>query len=235
MKTISSITETKVILSDEGDKRYEYTKVMGKEKGKEILLILLNASGNSNINTMDTTTNLTVNNLTELGYTTITVWNLFPIITTKLNSQNIILDDDNFNYLRELIKRKFDTILIGWGNSFSVSKKVNQAKAKVHDILRPHADILVKIEDTEKKHTGKSIHPLYAGLYFNHKWELVKYTVPEPEAKTEEISAETKEKEKEKKEHGEDLAAKPDRKNRQKEKASQGTDSKNQTGSSANE
>lgn len=57
MKTISSITETKVILSDEGDKRYEYTKVMGKEKGKEILLILLNASGNSNINTMDTTTN----------------------------------------------------------------------------------------------------------------------------------------------------------------------------------
>lgn len=235
MKTISSITETKVVLSDEGDKRYEYTKILGKEKGKAILLIMLNASGNSNINTMDTTTNLTVNNLAELGYTTITVWNLFPIITSKLNSLNIILDDDNFNYLREIIKRKFDTILIGWGNSFSVSKKVNQAKAKVHDILRPHADILVRIEDTDKKHTGKSIHPLFAGLYFNHKWELVKYTLPEPEAKTEETPAETKEEQKEEKEHGENLAAKPDRKNKQKEKASHDADGTNQTGSTDNE
>lgn len=235
MKTISSITETKVVLSDDGDKRYEYTKILGKEKGKAILLLMLNASGNSNINTMDTTTNLTVNNLAELGYTTITVWNLFSIITSKLNSHNIILDDDNFNYLRELMKRKFDTILIGWGNSFSVSKKVNQAKAQVHEIVRPYADILVRIEDTEKKHTGKSIHPLFAGLYFNHKWELVKYTLPEPEVKIEEAPAETKEGQKEEKGHGENLAVKPDRKNKQKEKVSHSADGTNQTGSTDNE
>ena len=116
---------------------------------------MLNASGISNINTMDTTTNLTVNNLSELGYTTITVWNLFTINTSKLKSLNMILDESNFNYLKELLKRKFDTILIGWGNSFTTSKKVNQAKAQIREILRPYADILTMIEDIEKKYVGK--------------------------------------------------------------------------------
>lgn len=180
MVTISSVVETTAVLSEEQDKRYEYTKLFKNEKGKTVLLIMLNASGNNQIHAMDNTTNLTINNLSELGYTTVTVWNLFPEITAKLNPKNVSVDDDNLNYLKSLLKKKFDTVVIGWGSSFSTNSKVVSAKEKVHMFLKPYEDSLVQIEDKAGRYKGKGVHPLFAGLYFNHEWVLSKYIIPEP-------------------------------------------------------
>lgn len=179
MVTISSVVETTAVLSDEQDKRYEYTKVFKNEKGKKVLLIMLNASGNSLIHTMDNTTNLTISNLAEMGYTTITIWNLFPEITAKINCKSIVLDNDNLNYLKVLLKKKFDTIVIGWGSSLSSNKTVKQAKAQVHQLLKPYKESLVQIEDKTGNCKNKNIHPLFAGLYFNHQWSLETYRIPE--------------------------------------------------------
>lgn len=182
MVTISSIVETTAVLSDEQDKRYEYTKVFKNEKGKKVLLIMLNASGTNQIHTMDSTTNLTISNLSELGYSTITVWNLFPLITAKLNSKNVVLDNDNFNYLKNLLKKKYDSIVIGWGTSLSTNKIVKQAKEQVHKLLKPYEKVLVQIEDNSGKYNNS--HPLFAGLYFNHQWTLGKYNIPDTEFKS---------------------------------------------------
>lgn len=182
MVTISSIVETTAVLSDEQNKRYEYTKVFKNEKGKKVLLIMLNASGTSQIHTMDNTTNLTISNLSELGYSTITVWNLFPLITAKLNSKNVVLDNDNFNYLKNLLKKKYDSIVIGWGTSLSTNKIVKQAKEQAYKLLKPYEKVLVQIEDNSGKYNNS--HPLFAGLYFNHQWTLGKYNIPDTESKS---------------------------------------------------
>ena len=179
MVTISSVVETTAVLSDDQNKRYEYTKAFKNENGKKVLLIMLNASGNSLIHTMDNTTNLTISNLAEMGYTTITIWNLFPQIVTKLNCKNIELDNDNFSYLKVLLKKRYDSIVIGWGSSLSSNKIVKQAKAQVNELLKPYEESLVQIEDKSGKYKDKNIHPLFAGLYFNHQWKLGVYKIPE--------------------------------------------------------
>lgn len=227
MVTISSVVETTAVLSDEQDKRYEYTKVFKNEKGKKVLLIMLNASGNSQIHTMDNTTNLTISNLAEMGYTTITIWNLFPEITAKINCKKIVLDKDNLNYLKALLKKKFDTIVIGWGSSLASNKTVKQAKVQVHELLKPYKESLVQIEDKTAKYKDKNIHPLFAGLYFNHQWNLGVYRIPEEQKEDTANNGKVK---KGDEGSGKNVDNKPDRKFKQGEVLAMYAEHENETG-----
>ena len=176
METVKQnvILERTGIFSQKADKRFEYTMVCKETEGKKILVICTNPASN-NLLVVDTTTNYLMNNLFAMGYHTITLCNLFAEITDKLHLAKATDNNDNLEYIKEVLKRDFDEILLGFGSGYEGSKRVREEKENLNKILKPYAKKLVELMDTEEKYKKlKTIHPLFAGQRFSGKWVLRK-------------------------------------------------------------
>ena len=179
MITLTNIVETDAVYSEDMKKRYELTKKFKGEKGKSILVIMMNPSS-QDITKTDSTTNLLLNhlcNVSNLGYTTITIWNLFADICTKLKPALVNGNDDNIVYLDKLLERDYDNILIGWGNTFKGNKTVIREKIKLSNKLVGFKERLVHIVDPDDEISCSPMHPLYAGQRLK-AWELSRYILP---------------------------------------------------------
>ncbi len=174
----TSLLERTGVFDEEGKRRFELTLTYKGIKGKKILVIGMNPASN-NIQIFDSTTNYLLNNLGMMGYTEITIWNLFANICTKLKPSEITENSENIEYLKELLKRKYDVILIGYGNTFQGNRKVNEAKAQMHVLLKSHEKSLYELEDGRGEYSKlQTIHPLFAGQRFSGDWKLKKYMFP---------------------------------------------------------
>ena len=178
----SSILEKSGVYSEDGKHRYELSLIYKGIKGKKILVISMNPAS-SDLMVMDTTSNYLLNNLGVMGYSEIVVWNLFSDVCVKLKPSDTTLEDEENNnaYLKELLKKKkFDTIMIGYGSGFNGSKKVEERKKRLFEITKPYEEKLFELIDTEEKYAAlKDIHPLFAGQRFSGKWGLRKYGIKE--------------------------------------------------------
>ncbi len=176
METVKQniILERTGIFSQKADKRFEYTMECKKTEGKKILVICTNPASN-NLLVVDTTTNYLMNNLFAMGYHTITLCNLFAEVTDKLHPAKAGDNNDNLEYIKEVLKRDFDEILLGFGSGYEGSKRVKAEKENLSKILKPYAKKLVELMDAEEKYKKlKTIHPLFAGQRFSGKWVLRK-------------------------------------------------------------
>lgn len=176
MITETTILETVAIYSEDMKKRYELTKQYKGMKGKSILVIMMSPSA-QDIRKTDTTTNLLLNHLCkdgENGYTTITIWNLFANLCLKLKPSQIKENEDNMEYLDNLLKRNFDNILMGWGNTFEKSNIVIREKWRLSRKLEGLQDKLVHITDPEEEISCSPMHPLFAGQRIRD-WKLTPY------------------------------------------------------------
>ena len=73
-------------------------------------------------------------------------------------------------YIKEVLKRDFDEILLGFGSGYEGSKRVKTEKENLSKILKPYAKKLVELMDAEEKYKKlKTIHPLFAGQRFSGK------------------------------------------------------------------
>lgn len=175
----TSLLEKTGVFDEEGKCRFELTLNYKGMKGKKILVIGMNPASN-NIQVFDSTTNYLLNNLGMMGYSEITVWNLFANICTKLKPAEIEDNSKNMQYLEELLKRKYNAILIGYGNTFHGNRNVSEAKAQLHVLLKPFEKNLFELEDAKGAYSNlKTIHPLFAGQRFTGEWKLKKYVFPE--------------------------------------------------------
>ena len=166
------------IFSKSLNKRYEYTMKCKGMEGKKILVICINPTS-SNLLVVDTTTNYLMNNLFTMGYSTVTLCNLFAEITNKLKPAKAEDNADNMDYLKEILKRDFDEILLGFGNGFTGNKRVKDEKETLYKLLKPHAKKLVELVDTDGTYKNlKTIHPLFAGQRFSGKWMIRKFNFP---------------------------------------------------------
>lgn len=180
----TSLLERTGIFNEELTKRYELKLTYNGLKGKRALIIGMNPASN-NIQVFDTTTNYILNNLGVMGYTEIVIWNLFANICTKLRPSEIEDNEDNFAHLDELLKGKFDTIIIGYGNTYLGNKRVEEAKEHLHTLLEPHKKKVCELIDTEEKYANlKSIHPLFAGQRFSGSWKLRTHEFPDNSKKS---------------------------------------------------
>lgn len=160
------------------DKRFEYTMERKGVKGKKILVICTNPASD-NLLIVDTTTNYLMNNLFALDYSTITLCNLFSDITEKLKPANVGDNAENMEYIKEVLKRDFDEVLLGFGNSFIGNKKIKDEKDNLYKLLKPYAKKLVELVDADENYKElKTIHPLFAGQRFSGKWKFRKFTLP---------------------------------------------------------
>lgn len=170
--------ETTAVFNEDKTKRYELTKVFKPIKGgKSIVVIMLNAASSS-IEETDTTVNYLLNKLKgEMNFSKITILNLIPDITNKLKPSKIDNLDDNFEYIEEVLKRKYDKILVGYGNSFIGNRVVDAAKYQLNEILKDYEDKLVEIGDEFDTFDCSPMHPLFASLRLK-KWILKPYKLP---------------------------------------------------------
>lgn len=166
------------VFSQALDKRFEYTMERKETEGKKILVICTNPTSD-NLLVVDMTTNYLMNNLFSMGYSTITLCNLFAEITGKLHPVKAGDNAENMEYISAVLKREFDEILLGFGNGFVGNKKVTEEKESLYKLLKPYAKKLVELVDTDGKYKElKTIHPLFAGQRFSEKWVMRKYALP---------------------------------------------------------
>lgn len=172
--------EKQAVYSKDQKHRYELTLFLPDQKGKSILVLCLNPASDDLLIT-DTTTNYLMNNLFPLGYTTITICNLFSTICSKLTASGTRDDrDGNFPYLRSVLERDFNTILIGYGNTFATNKQVVERKAEFDQLLRDSGKKAVELIDKKEKYASlRTIHPLFAGQRFSGEWKFRKYMMGE--------------------------------------------------------
>lgn len=180
METIRQnvVLERVGIFSQTLDKRFEYTMERKEAEGKKILVICTNPTSD-NLLVVDTTTNYLMNNLFAMGYSTITLCNLFAEITGKLHPIKAADNAENMEYIKEVLKRDFDEILLGFGNGFVGSKRVMEEKENLNKLLKPYAKKLVELVDADGNYKAlKTIHPLFAGQRFSGKWVMRKFVLP---------------------------------------------------------
>ena len=133
----------------------------------------------NNVQVFDSTTNHLLNNLGMMGYSEIVIWNLFSDICTKLKPAKAKSNEENFQYLEELLQTKFDAILIGYGNTFIGNKRVEEAKRYLHQLLKPYQKKVYELIDKQGVYKNlKAIHPLFAGQRFSGEWDLRKHDFP---------------------------------------------------------
>lgn len=174
----TGIMEKTGVYDEDLKKRYELVMEYKGEVGKSILVICINPASDT-IQIADTTTNYLSNNLLTMGYSTITLCNLYADITSKLRPSDVVDNSDNMLYIKEVLTRDFDHILIGFGNTFSGNRKVEEQKRELYQLLKPHAKKLVEIVDSEGQYQKlKTIHPLFAGQRFSGKWTFRKFELP---------------------------------------------------------
>lgn len=165
------------VFSKDMTKRYELTFCYegGTKKQKSILIICLNPAS-ADITITDTTTNYVLNNLLPMGYTTITICNLYATICGKLKTKEIAENSDNIEYIGDLLKNNYTTVLLGYGNTFTGNKKVNHEKEELEKLLKESKTNVVELVDKDDIYSRlKTIHPLFAGQRFSGEWKFRKY------------------------------------------------------------
>lgn len=174
----TGLLEKTGVFDEELKNRYALHLTYNGVKGKRVLVICMNPASD-NIQVFDSTTNYLLNNFGMMGYSDITVWNLFSRICTKLKPSEITDNNRNMEYLKELLQSSYDAIVISWGCTFIGNKKVETAKKEVLELLQPFEKQVYEIMDKQERYSKLSyMHVLFAGQRFSGEWKLRQVKFP---------------------------------------------------------
>ena len=185
MTTSTMTVERKGIFDKNHKKRFELTFTCKVSKQKKSILVIGLNPASDDISIVDTTTTLILNNLIPMGYTTITICNLYgELYKQRLRPSEVPNNTENRKYLEEVLKRGFDTILLGYGNTFLANKFVKKEKEYLRKLLYSYKDKVVDIVDDRGEYERlTAIHPLMAGRYFPNRWKLRPFVFEKEEPK----------------------------------------------------
>lgn len=125
--TNTMTVERKGVFDKSRKKRFELTFTCKDSRQKKSILVIGLNPASDDISMIDTTTTFILNNLIPMGYTTVTICNLYgELFKQRLKSSEVPNNTENRKYLKEVLKRGFDTILLGYGNTFLTNKKVKE-------------------------------------------------------------------------------------------------------------
>ena len=118
---------------------------------------------------IDFTTMYVVNNLVNLDYGSVEILNIFSMINIQLNSElnnTQVTDTNNDNQIVSSAS-KVNDIIIAWGKSGSMYKKIKERQKQVMKLLEPFKEKILTIVDSN----GISgFHPLAPQIRF--QWNL---------------------------------------------------------------
>ena len=167
MITQKSTITTEVIFSDDKKQRYLLRKEWDSKKRKAMVL-MINPSSAGEIS-IDFTTMYVINNLVNLDYGSVEILNLFSSMNIQLNSDlnnTQVTDTNNDNQIVSSAS-KVNDIIIAWGKSGGMYKKIKERQKQVMKLLEPFKEKILTIVDSN----GISgFHPLAPQIRF--QWNL---------------------------------------------------------------
>lgn len=203
--------ERKGIFDKNRKKRFELTFTCKDSKQKKRILVIGLNPASDDISKLDTTTTFILNNLIPMGYGTITICNLYgELFKQRLKPSEVPNNRENRKYLEEVLKRGFDTILLGYGNTFLTNKFVNEEKEYLRKLLLDYQEKVVDIVDDKGEYERlTAVHPLMAGRYFPNRWKLRPFVFEKENTEKPEKTNERKSSEKMKESPKEEGESKP--------------------------
>lgn len=112
--TNTMTVERKGVFDKSRKKRFELTFTCKDSRQKKSILVIGLNPASDDISMIDTTTTFILNNLIPMGYTTVTICNLYgELFKQRLKPSEVPNNTENRKYLEEVLKRGFDTILLG--------------------------------------------------------------------------------------------------------------------------
>ena len=139
MKEVKSTLITEAVFSDDGTKRYLLRKTWDAAKPK-LTIIMLAPSQASEVS-MDTTTQLVVNNVCRLGYGGVTIVNLFAKLNDFMLREAEAEDPENLEAIIEAVK-DCEKVVLGAGTGKLKNKVFQKRQEQVMTALRPYEDKL---------------------------------------------------------------------------------------------
>ena len=184
-KTKTETMECRTMIVRSVDQRsiYEFTNEYGFD-GKKALVITLSSESYNTPTFFDRTKYFTFINLSRIGYSKITMYNLFTKIGEKLKPANYTNDDiaESLKYLKKLLNQGYDSIVIAMGTTMSKNRRVKECKKLLFELLLPYhkeGKVVRIVDDMELYNHDEEqcLHPLYAGNYIGGRWKLIPYDI----------------------------------------------------------
>ncbi len=169
----TNVLKSKAIFSDDKKHRLLLKKEWDKNK-KSAMIIMINPNTADTLN-YDLTTMLVMNNLSNLGFGSVSIVNLYSRITEKLKLR-FNSDEDLIDYETDTIIEQYasmsDAIIIAWGSVGRNTKRVRERQREILEKISEHKNKMYQI--------GKEgCHPLTPSL--RSYWELEPYEMEEIE------------------------------------------------------
>ena len=139
MKEVKSTLITEAVFSDDGTKRYLLRKTWDAAKPK--LTISMLAPSQASEVSMDTTTQLVVNNACRLGYGGVTIVNLFAKLNDFMLKEAEDEDAKNLEAIIEAVK-DCEKVVFAAGTGKIKNKVFQKRQEQVMTALRPYEDKL---------------------------------------------------------------------------------------------
>lgn len=171
MKTIETILATHAVFSDDGTKRYLLSKTWEPKKPRLVIVMLVSSEA-SGI-TLDTTTQLVLNNCSRLGYGSVDILNLFATVDDFDLKHAEEEDTENIKAI-VTAAQKADVVVYAPGVGKMKSKVFQERQKQVLLALRPFEDKLHCL--TNATNDARLQHPLSPAV---RTWHLSPLKVAE--------------------------------------------------------
>jgi len=168
--------------SDDRKHRYSLKRVWNDNAdGMNATIIMSNAS-HANITKGDLTSLLVQNNLSALGYSGVTVVNLFSFMCQKLDlSKDVdiraLTNEENERVIVEAVKDS-DICIVAIGTLTKTYRRAEPYQNRLFALLREFQD---KIHVITAPCGTEGLHPLSGKLRADGSWTLTPYKLPDPQ------------------------------------------------------
>ena len=155
MKEMTSTLITEAVFSDDGGKRYSLRKCWSVTK--PMLTVVMLAPSQASDVSMDTTTQLVVNNVSRLGYGGVTIVNLFARLNDFMLRE---AEDEDVENLEAVVRAcaECETIVYAPGTGKIRNKVFQKRQEQILNAIRPYEDKLHCL--CNEKGEGRLQHPL---------------------------------------------------------------------------
>lgn len=170
-----SIIKTQAVFNQDKTHRILLKKTWNE--GQPSTTILMTNPSTANIYTLDFTTMYCINNLSALGYGSVSIVNLFSRMTTKLDLKGDLDELTIAENTEQIIRSASETdiFIVAMGKIAVTHKRVGVYQYNLFEKLRQFQD---KIRTIAASDGTENLHPLSPKL--RTAWTIIPYLLPSP-------------------------------------------------------
>lgn len=180
---IETIGTLKTTIVADGERVYEICREFDNvDDGEEVILLTLYPTL-TEPNSFDLSSMHLMNHASDKNFNLKKIHFVFlfsKVVKAKLSTRGLTVDEENLNYLRDIISRLPDAkIIIAFGSSMEKCPATIESKVKLFSMIRELRPDGALWQITAENIEEECPHILFMGIRFNHlAWSLRHYIVP---------------------------------------------------------